>query len=138
MGRKGNTAITPAQRDARRENSAKARAAKEKSEAKRRAEAAALLDRDGTPPLAVSQARREAARAGLAELELEQRKGSLVTVEESRQVMTDKFSAVRTRLLGLPAKIKQRLPHVAVEDVRVIDEIVRAALEVLADDGDAE
>lgn len=69
------------------------------------------------------------------ELELAVRKGELVTVEESRAGVIDAYTVVKTRILGLAARVKQRLPHVAAEDVRVIDDLVREALEELADGG---
>jgi P27 family predicted phage terminase small subunit len=69
------------------------------------------------------------------ELELAKRRGELVDVAEARAAVIEEYSVVKTRLLGLPARVKQRLPHVAAEDVRVIDELVREALEELAGDG---
>jgi phage terminase Nu1 subunit (DNA packaging protein) len=66
------------------------------------------------------------------ELELAKRKGELVSVAEARADVIEKFSVVKTRLLGLAVRVKQRLPHVVVEDVRVIDALVREALEALA------
>jgi hypothetical protein len=67
------------------------------------------------------------------ELELAKRKGELVSVAEARADVVEKFSVVKTKLLGLAVRVKQRLPHVVVEDVRVIDALVREALEALAD-----
>lgn len=86
------------------------------------------------PDINESRARREAALAGLAELELEERRGKLVPVEEARATVIDRFTAVRTRLLGLPSRCRQQLPHLTDVDVRVIDDLVREALEELAAD----
>lgn len=82
-------------------------------------------------------ARREAALADVAELDAAERKGDLVPVEEARNQVTERFTIVRTRLLGIPSRLAQRLPHVAAEVVPVLDELLREALEELAD-GDAE
>lgn len=72
------------------------------------------------------------------ELALEKQKGQLVAVEEARAAVIDRFTVVKTKLLGLPARVKQRLPHVGADDVRVIDSLVREALEDLADDRDGD
>ena len=69
------------------------------------------------------------------ELELAKRKGELVSVAEARADVIEKFSVVKTKLLGLAVRVKQRLPHVVVEDVRVIDALVREALEELSHGG---
>lgn len=80
-------------------------------------------------------ARREAAKADLAELDVAERKGELVPADEARAVLVDKFTIVKTRILGVPARVAQRMPHLAAEIVPVIDELLRDALEELADDG---
>jgi hypothetical protein len=79
-------------------------------------------------------ARREAAQAEMAEIELAERKASLVPVAEARANMIDKFTVVKTRLLGVPTRVAQRMPHVAAEAVPVIDALLREALEELAAD----
>jgi hypothetical protein len=58
-------------------------------------------------------ARREAALAVLAELDVAVRQGELVPVAEARQAVIDKFSIVRTRILGVPLRVAQRVPHVS-------------------------
>jgi len=84
-------------------------------------------------------ARREAALADIAELDVQVRKGELVAVDEARGDVIERFTVVKTKILGVPSRVKQRLPHVSAEDVRVIDDFLREALEELAhgtDDGD--
>lgn len=90
-------------------------------------------------------ARREAAQADLAELEVDERRGELVSAEDARADVIDMFTVVRTRILGVPTRVAQRLPHVAAEVVPVIEALLREALEELAveddggdDDGDGE
>ena len=82
-------------------------------------------------------ARREAAQAELSELEVAERKGELVSVAKAREDVIAKFTIVRTRMLGVPSRVAQRLPHVAVEVVPIVEELVREALEELAADGGA-
>jgi hypothetical protein len=67
------------------------------------------------------------------ELDLAKRKGELVSVGEARGAVIEKFSVVKTKMLGLPVRVKQRLPHLAAQDIRMIDDLVREALEALAD-----
>lgn len=94
--------------------------------------------RRDVPDYNESRARREAALADMAELEVAERRGELVPVAEARADVIARFTLVRTRLLGVPARAAQRLPHLAGEVVPVIDALVREALEELALDGDPE
>lgn len=79
-------------------------------------------------------ARREAAQAELAELEVDERRGELVPVDEVRDHITNKFTVVRTRILGVPSRMAQRLPHIAAEIAPVAEELLREALTELSDD----
>lgn len=83
-------------------------------------------------------ARRESATADLTELDLAERRGELVGAGAARAEVIERFTIVKTRILGVPTRVAQRLPHVAVEVVPVLDELLREALEELADDGDAD
>lgn len=81
-------------------------------------------------------ARREAALADMAELDRDERKGELVSVEEARDDVINRFAIVRTKLLGVPSRVAQRMPHLAAEVVPVLDDLIREALEEIAtDDG---
>ena len=85
-------------------------------------------------------ARREAALADMAEIEVAELRGELVNVAEARADVIAKFTVVKTKILGIPARLAQRLPELAAEVVPVADELLREALEELAAeaDGDAE
>lgn len=136
MSKTNHTTITDAQLSARRENAAKAAEGRRQAVAARRAEETAQIEGAGVPMFAVSEARLMAAKAAIAELELEERRGELVAVDDARADVIAKFTAVRTRILGVPTRIAQRLPHIAADVVPVIDELLREALEELAiDDG---
>lgn len=89
----------------------------------------------------VHAARREAALADLAEIEVAEKREELVPVDEARAYMIDKFTVVKTRILGVPSRVAQRLPNVAAEVVPVIESLLREVLEELAideDDGEEE
>lgn len=83
-------------------------------------------------------ARREAVQAELAELLLAERRGQTIPIETARRDVMDRYSTVKTRLLGVPRRLAQQLPHLAAEVVPVVDALLREALEELADHGRAE
>jgi phage terminase Nu1 subunit (DNA packaging protein) len=87
---------------------------------------------------AAASARREAAQAELAELELAERRGAVVPADEARDGVIAAYSMVKTRILGVPVAVGQRLPDLAGRVVPVVDELLRAALEELSADGRAQ
>lgn len=82
--------------------------------------------------LAVASAAEKVWRAKLAELDYRERTGELVDAEEMTAKIADVFTRVRTRLLAIPTRAKQQLPHLTVQDVALVDGLVREALEELA------
>lgn len=105
-------------------------------------------DEDGdlpadVPPYKVSRARREseaarreAALADLAEIEVAEKNEDLVPFDEARAYMIDKFTIIKTKLLGVPSRVAQQLPHIAAEVEPVIDGLIREVLEELATEDD--
>lgn len=93
----------------------------------------------GTPDLntsralrAAAAARREAALAEIAELDLAERKGQVLDIDQVRADVIAKFSMVKTRLLGVPSRARQRDPSLTGRQVAMVDELIREALEELA------
>lgn len=91
---------------------------------------------------AAAAARREAAAADLAELELAAKRGEVVDAARARADVIERYTTIKTRLLAIPSALGQRLPALAAQVVPAADELVRAALLELAtgkiaDDGDA-
>jgi hypothetical protein len=79
-------------------------------------------------------ARRELAQAKLAELELAEREGKLIPIDVARRDVQEKFTLVRTKLLGVPTRLAQQMPELAGGELAVlIDQLLREALEELAD-----
>lgn len=81
-----------------------------------------------------ARARKVAAEAEIAELELERIKGSLVQAHLVVNAWTDTLASMRAKLISLPSKAA---PIVAAEDQagvcqRVLDDLVREALEELS------
>lgn len=80
-----------------------------------------------------SPARREKHwKANTAELTFRQRAGELVKAADVKAKFSEKFSTVRSRVLGVPSRARQRLPHLSHADLAVLDELLREALEELA------
>jgi hypothetical protein len=71
-------------------------------------------------------------KAKLAELKYRQEAGELVEAAAVSKRLTDTFSMCRTKLLGVPTRTRQRLPHLSLDDFTVIEELVREALEDLS------
>lgn len=81
-------------------------------------------------------ARKEAAAADLAELELAERRGEMV---DAKQVYADfeaHIATARTKLLAVPSRLGQEAPELAARIVPVAERLIREALEELAVDGD--
>lgn len=82
--------------------------------------------------LADASAAEKVWKARLAELDYRERSGELVNAKEMASRLTDVFTRCRTRLLGIPTRARQQLPHLTVPDIGVLDSLVREALEELA------
>lgn len=80
-----------------------------------------------------ARARRESALATLAEMERDERAGRLIDADRARAEVIDVFTQVRTKLLGIPHRLKQRRPELDAAAVREVDDLIREALEALAD-----
>jgi hypothetical protein len=68
-------------------------------------------------------------------LEYQARATELVPAKDVSDRLAGIFTRCRTKLLGIPAKVKTALPQLSHQDVSVIDRLVREALEELADGG---
>lgn len=79
--------------------------------------------------LAIKQIERES-----DDLDLRQRLGELVPLSEVEGEFIARAVAIRTKILACPARYKQRRPHLAVEDVTDLEDLLREVLEELASD----
>jgi hypothetical protein len=73
-------------------------------------------------------------KAKLAELKFKQEAGELIPARDVEREWIDVLTRVKTKLLGIPSRAKQGLPHLSVPDVAAIEALVREALEEIADD----
>lgn len=92
----------------------------------------------GTPPpdLQESRARREAAEAALAEIELEEKRRELVPSKDVESKLVNVFAQCKTKLLGVPSRARQRDPALTGQQIELIDSLIREALNDLASSSD--
>lgn len=84
------------------------------------------------PSLKVSRARREAAEAALAEIELAEKRGELVLARDVEVKLKNVFTQCKTKLLGVASRVRQRDPSLTGDQVDLIELQIREALEDLA------
>ena len=84
------------------------------------------------PDYTVSRARTEFEKANLLELDRKTKEGLLLRREDVDQAWNQAVNLTRTKLLGVPSTVKQRIPHLELEEVELITALIREALEELA------
>lgn len=75
-------------------------------------------------------------KAQLAELTYKERSGELVDAAAVEAEYANFCTTVRTKLLGLPSRMKQAHSELTLEQLATLDDYVREALEELAAEGD--
>lgn len=83
-------------------------------------------------PLQEHRARREAAEAAIAEIELAEKRRELVPAKDVESTLVNVFAHCKTKLLGIPARACQRDPSLSASQVKMIEELIFQALEDLA------
>lgn len=83
-------------------------------------------------PLQEHRARREAAEAALAEIELAEKRRELVPAADVEAHLVSVFANCRTKLLGLPARARAQDPSLSSQQIAIIERILHEALEDLA------
>jgi len=92
-----------------------------------------LATEPDTPDRAASLARRDAARAQLAEMQAAERSGELISAETAKQTWASVATIVKTALLAVPSRAKQQIPRLTLEEVAVLEELIHEALVEVAD-----
>lgn len=90
-------------------------------------------DDPDAPSLARESARLKREQRIAAELKNRREAGELVKAADVEAEVAETFSTVRTRVLGVTAKLKQRRPHLQIDDLAELDELLREALAALAE-----
>lgn len=71
-------------------------------------------------------------QAQLAELKYREAAGELLLAADVERQIVATFAACKAKLLAIPSRARQALPHLTVADIAAIDGLVREALEDLA------
>jgi phage terminase Nu1 subunit (DNA packaging protein) len=85
--------------------------------------------------LAEATLRERTARGDLFELEYARKKRLVVPAREVDLRWSAQVVAARTKMLGIPSRYKQRVPHATVADLGVLEALIREALEELVVEG---
>jgi hypothetical protein len=93
------------------------------------------LGDEDLPDYNVSRARTEFEKANLLELDRKTKEGLLLPRDQVERVWGNAVTIARTRLLGVPTRTRQRIPHLSLEEVAILEELIREALEELAEGG---
>ena len=88
---------------------------------------------ESIPEYEESRARTEHLKAELLELERKAKEKDLVPMSEVQTTWENIVATARTKLLGVPTKAKQRIPDLDTNAMRHLDDIIREALEELAE-----
>lgn len=89
---------------------------------------------DEPPDYNTSRALREHQLALMAQMDRRQREGELLERVEVEKAWGQSVAIVKTALLGVPSKAKERIPHLTLEEIEVITILIRDALEEVAND----
>lgn len=65
-------------------------------------------------------------------LDLAERAGDLISAKQAREDVANDYAHVRTKMLGVSARCKQRIPGITNNGIKIIDDLIREALEELA------
>lgn len=79
----------------------------------------------------------ESYKAKLARLEYEEKSGKLVDAEAIAVAEVTMLTSLRNRLRGVPSEAKSRIPHLTIDEIEVLEELIDQALNDTADE-DAE
>lgn len=90
---------------------------------------------DQIPDYNESRARHEYEKANLAELERKRKASELLDVKEVEKVWANSVSIARTKLLAIPTRLKQRIPHLTHEEIAIADDLIRECLEEISAGG---
>lgn len=79
-----------------------------------------------------SRAKSEYEKSLLLELERKQKEGLLVPRKDVETTWAQVITTAKTKILGVPSRVRQRIPHLSLEEVDIISGIIREALEEIA------
>ena len=78
------------------------------------------------------RARHEREKRMLAELARQEKERELLRRDDVIQAWAAAVAMTRTKLLGVPSVVRARIPHLEIDEVEVITQLIREALEELS------
>ena len=87
---------------------------------------------DAGTSYANARAIRENYLARLAKLDYEAKAGKLLDADKIKTEWTAIISTAKSKILSVPSKAKAALPHLTLNDISTIEELIREALEEIA------
>jgi len=92
-----------------------------------------LRPTEDLPDYNTSRARSEFEKANLLELERKTKEALLIPAEQVQKTWANAVTIARTKLLAIPTRTRQRIPHLSLEEVAIIEELIRESLVELSD-----
>lgn len=93
----------------------------------------ASLSPDAYPDYNESRARSEFEKANLLELERKTKEGLLLKREDVERAWGEIITIAKTKLLAVPTRVRQRIPHLTLDEIEIINELQREALQEISD-----
>lgn len=87
-------------------------------------------------PIAVSRMRREAYETELAKIKVEKELGVLVPAKGVEEEWVKISTLIKTKVLGMPSKARQKMPELTDQQYAVLELIAREALEEISESND--
>jgi len=79
-----------------------------------------------------SRARSEFEKANLLELERKTKEGLLLKREDVDRAWGEAVTIAKTKLLAVPTRARQRIPHLTLEEIEDLTQLIREALQEVA------
>ncbi len=98
----------------------------------RRAITAPPASEDTIPNYNEERARREREVRIMAQMDRRQREGELLERAEVERAWSQSVTIAKTALLGVPSRAKERIPHLTLDEIETLTELIRSALEEVA------
>lgn len=86
----------------------------------------------GVPPRAVSESVLAAVKAKRETIALRKDEGLLLPREQVEKAWANAVTIARTKILAIPTRARQRIPHLSLEEVAILEELIRETLEDLS------
>ena len=82
-----------------------------------------------------SRARSEYEKANLLELDRKTKEGLLLPAGQVEKVWDTAVSTAKVKLLAVPTRLRQRIPHLSLEEIAIAESLIRECMEELVASG---